>query len=251
MGYVFDFKDAMMYERWHREPERRSEAERECHLMIEMLQPARGETVLDIGCGTGIHFETLLERGVSPTGLDPSPYMLDCCFQRFGPRVELYRAHAEDLPFDDNSFNHAVLMTTLEFVDDPRQSIAEACRVAKDRVFVGALNRYAIKSIQRRVAGMFSESIFNKAQFFGVWELKRMVLSVAGPVPIAWRTINQFPAACSGLAQNLEYSPIVQRCPFGAFLGVVATLMPRFRTRPLALRYHAKKTSGIVAPNTS
>lgn len=251
MGYVFEFKDAMMYERWHREPERQSEAEREYHLMVEMLNPQRGETLLDIGCGTGVHFEALLARGVDPTGLDPSPYMLDLCFRRFGKRVDLYRAHAEDLPFDDNSFNHAILMTSLEFVDNPRQAIAEACRVAKDRVFIGVLNRYAIKSIQRRVAGIFSESIFNKAQFFGIWELKRTIQSVAGPVPIAWRTINQFPATCSGLTQNLEYSPLFQRCPFGTFLGMVVTLMPRFRTRPLALRYRAKNTSGIVAPNIS
>jgi len=251
MGYVFDFKESKMYERWHREPERIAESERECHLMIEMLQPEPGETMLDVGCGIGAHFKAILGRGINPTGLDPSPYMLDICFQHFGKRIDLYRGYAEDLPFDDNSFNHAILMTTLEFVDDPRQAVAEACRVAKDRVFIGVLNRYAIKSLQRRVAGIFSESIFNKAQFFGVWELKRMVQSVAGKVPIAWRTINQFPAACSGLAQNLEYSPIIQRCPFGTFLGMSATLIPRFRTRPLALRYHAKNSAGIVAPNTS
>lgn len=251
MGYVFDFKDAKMYERWHREPERKSESERECHLMIEMLRPAPGETLLDIGCGIGIHFEALLSRGIHPTGFDASPYMLDLCFQRFGNRIDLYRGHAEDLPFDDNSFNHAILMTTLEYADDPRQAVAEACRVAKDRVFIGVLNRYAIKSLQRRVAGIFSESIFNKAQFFGIWELKRTILSVAGTVPITWRTINQLPAVCGELAQNLEYSPIVQRCPFGTFLGMVATLIPRFRTRTLALRYGAKNTSRVVAPNTS
>jgi len=251
MGYVFDFKDAKMYERWHLEPERKSESERECCLMLEMLRPEPGETILDIGCGIGTHFNALIERGVNPTGLDPSPYMLDQCFAQYGKRIDLYRGHAEDLPFDDNSFNHALLMTTLEFVDDPRQAVAEACRVAKDRVFIGVLNRYAIKSLQRRVAGIFSESIFNRAQFFGIWELKRMVLSVAGAVPISWRTVNQFPSACSGFAQHLESSPIVQRCPFGTFVGMTATLIPRFRTRPLALRYRAKNSSGIVAPNTS
>jgi hypothetical protein len=31
----------------------------------------------------------------------------------------------------------------------------------------------------------------------------------------------------------------VQRCPFGTFAGMVITLVPRFRTRPLALRYQA------------
>ena len=71
-----------------------------------------------------------------------------------------------------------------------------------------------------------------------------MARAAAGPVPLAWRTVNQFPAACSPLARNIEQSRIVQRCPFGAFVGMVVTLVPRFRTRPLAIRYHTKQTTG-------
>jgi demethylmenaquinone methyltransferase/2-methoxy-6-polyprenyl-1,4-benzoquinol methylase len=46
---------------------------------IEMLAPQVGDTVLDIGCGTGLSFAPLLER-IGPTGrivgVDPSPDML-------------------------------------------------------------------------------------------------------------------------------------------------------------------------------
>jgi SAM-dependent methyltransferase len=167
--------------------------------------------------------------------------MLDLTLERLGNRAELYRGYAEDLPFGDNSFNYACFMTTLEFVDNPSKALAEACRVAKDKVFIGVLNRYAIKGIQRRVAGMFASSIFNRARFFGIWELKRIVRGVAGPVPLSWRTVNQFPAACGSLTQNFEQSKIVQRCPFGAFVGMAVVLIPRFRTRPLAMRYPAKQ----------
>jgi ubiquinone/menaquinone biosynthesis C-methylase UbiE len=41
------------------------------------------------------------------------------------------------LPFDDNSFNHACLFTSLEFVDDPKKALAEAFRVAKDGCLSG------------------------------------------------------------------------------------------------------------------
>ena len=61
----------------------------------------------------------------------------------------------------------------------------------KDRVFIGVLNRYALKGIQRRVKGIFSPTIFNHAQFFSVWELKQMIRRIMGQVPVAWRTVCQ------------------------------------------------------------
>jgi SAM-dependent methyltransferase len=241
MGHVFDFNDARTYQRWLNDPRRRFEAELECRLMLDMLSPSRGESALDIGCGIGSTLAMLSARGLNVTGIDPSPYMLDLTFEKLGRRVDLYRGFAEDLPFGDNSFNYTCFMTTLEFVDNPAKAVAEACRVAKDKLFIGVLNRYAIKGIQRRLVGMFASSIFNHARFFGVWELKRIVRTIVGPVPLSWRTVNQFPVAGSSLTQNFEQSKIVQRCPFGAFVGMAVILMPRFRTRPLAMRYSAKQ----------
>ena len=42
-------------------------------------------------------------------------------------------------------------MATLEFVEDPKKAIEEVSRVTKDRIFIGVLNRYAIKGIQIRI----------------------------------------------------------------------------------------------------
>ena len=100
--------------------------------------------------------------------------------KQFGHRVEFYRGVAEDLPFDDNSFNHASLVTTLEFVEDPVKAISEACRVAKDRIFLGVLNRYALKGIERRLRGIFHHTIYNRARFYSVWELKYMIREILG-----------------------------------------------------------------------
>lgn len=247
MGYVFEFKEARVFENLINEPRYRSEADRETSLMLSMLQPTREESALEIGCGTGDRLTPLLDMGVNVTGLDPSPYMLDISYKKLGQRVDLYRGYAEDLPFDDNSFNHAFFMTSLEFVENPQKAIDEACRVAKDRVFLGVLNRYAIKGVQRRVAGIFSETIFNHARFFGIWELRQMIRSTAGAVPLTWRTVNQFPIGCGSFSHNFEQSKFVQRCPFGAFVGMLVTLVPRFRTRPLAIRYQANQRSGMAA----
>jgi len=246
MGHVFNFNEAVAYDQWLRRPQTQAAFELEIQLMRDLLQPMRGETILDVGCGTGACLKAYLEMGLRVTGLDPSTYMLDIALDKIGNRASLYRGYAEDLPFDDNSFSYASLFTSLEFVADPKKSLEEAFRVAKDRVFIGVLNRYAIKGIQRRVKGIFTPTIFNHAQFFSVWELKQMIRSLIGNTPISWRTVCQLPTHSGKFVNHLEQNKIVQRCPFGAFAGIVVTLVPRFRTRPLTIRYQAKNPGGIA-----
>ncbi len=246
MGYVFNFTDAIAYEQWFEDPCNRVAAELEWRLMLEMLNPPVGNSLLGIGCGTGASLLRMFENGLQVTGLDPSPYMLDIAKKRLGNRVDLYRGVAEDLPFDDNSFNHSCLVTTLEFVENPGKAIEEACRVTKDSLFIGVLNRYAIKGIERRVKGIFSETIYNRAQFFSIWELKRTIKSIVGDVPISWRTVCLFPASTGKISDKIERSKLIQRCPFGAFAGIVVTLVPRFRTRPLPITYKTKHTTRTV-----
>jgi SAM-dependent methyltransferase len=246
MGYVFDFQDAVAYERWFENRRNRLTTELESRLMLDMLKPAPRESILDIGCGVGSSLQPLLDRDLSVTGIDPSPYMLDIVYKRFANRVELYRGYAEGLPFDDNSFNHASFFTSLEFVHDPQKALSEAFRVAKDRVFLGVLNRYALKGVQRRVVGVFTQTIYNRARFYSIWELKGMVRELLGEVPISWRTVCLFPRPEGPIMSSIERSTLVQRCPFGTFAGMVVTLVPRFRTRPLALRHRAKTTPGAL-----
>ena len=178
MGRIFDFQDAIAYEHWLKNPQNKFIYKLEIQLMRDLLKPMRRESILDIGCGTGACIQALVGMDLQVTGLDPSSYMLDIAIKKLGNRVDLYRGYAEDLPFDDNSFTYACLFTTLEFVADPRKALEEACRVAKDRVFIGVLNRYAIKGIQRRVKGMFSSTIHNHAQFFSVWEIKTILRQI-------------------------------------------------------------------------
>ena len=123
MGYVFDFNDAVAYQRWEKYSCNKAAAKLQSRLMTEMLKPIRGETLLDIGCGSGTSLAPFIDLGLQVTGLDASPYMLDATSCNFGNQVDLYRGFAEDLPFEDNSFNHASLVTCLEFVDDPAKAL--------------------------------------------------------------------------------------------------------------------------------
>lgn len=247
MDLVFDFNEANAYHRRLQKPRNKAALELENRLMLKMLAPYKGETLLDIGCGTGASLRPFLDMGLDVTGLDPSPYMLDIALDNLGSRVELYRGFANNLPFEDNAFNYACLNVTLEFLDDPHLALQEACRVAKDMVYIGFLNRFAVKNIQRRIFGVFTATIYNRAHFYSIWGIKAMVRALLGDVPIQWRTVCHLPAGKGNLYKQIEGSPLVQRCPTGAYAGLTAVMVPRFRTRPLAIKYGAKQRSGAVA----
>jgi ubiquinone/menaquinone biosynthesis C-methylase UbiE len=237
MGYVFDFKAAREYDNWYENPKNQFAADLEAQLLLRLLRPVRGERVLDIGCGTGRHLLMFLEMGLDITGVDASSYMLDIAREKLGHRAELHGGLAEDLPFEDNSFDIATLITTLEFVDDAQRTLQEACRVAKNRIFLGVLNRYAIKGIERKLRGMFSESIYNRARFFSVWQVKRHVRQILGKTPLRWGTVLHLPASFRKYSQHLERWPFIHGCPFGGFIGMVVILVPRYRTHNVPIQY--------------
>lgn len=246
MGYVFNFNDAASYDKWLQNSANRFAFSLETKLMLDLLQPKQGQTVLDIGCGTGEHLLKYLEMNLQVTGIDPSPYMLDIAADKLKNRADLHRGFAEDLPFDDNSFHYSSLITTLEFVEKPRKALEEAFRVTKDRVFIGVLNRYAIKGFQRRLKGIFTSTIFNRAQFFSIWELKRLIKIILGNVPISWATVCQFPFSSYRFVSMLERSRIIQKSPFGAFVGMVIIPVPCYKTTPLSISCSSKHSTGAI-----
>ena len=240
MGYIFNFKAAQQYDDWYLDPKNRFVADLEDQLIARLLEPVRGERILDVGCGTGRHLLGFLEMGLDVTGIDASPYMLDVARKKLGHRADLYKGFAEDLPFEDNSFDVATLITTLEFVDDAQKALEEACRVASNRIFLGVLNQYAIKGIERRIKGIFSKSIFNRASFFSLWELKQSVRELLGKVPIEWGTVPQLPASFMRYSRHFERWSLVQRFPIGTFIGMAVILIPRFKARGIPVGYVGK-----------
>ena len=240
MGYVFDFKDAVNYDKWFEGPSNRKAFELEDRLLLNLLKPVHGRKLLDVGCGTGARWFSLLKKGVDITGLDPSPYMLDIAREKIQHRADYHRSFGEELPFEDNAFHYVTLITVLEYVNDPEKVLAEACRVAKNKIFIGIYNPYAVKCLQLRVKSVFTDSIYKKARFFSIWQIKQMIKRVLGDVPFVWKTVGTFPSFIGSYACGLEDAQLMQMFPFGSFAGIVVNPVPRFMMTPLALRYKAK-----------
>jgi ubiquinone/menaquinone biosynthesis C-methylase UbiE len=80
---------------------------------------------VEIGIGTGIFAEPLEIH----YGIDPSEKMLEYARKR---GLEVQMGIAEELPYEAASFDFAVLITAICFVDNPQLAIKEAHRVLKN-----------------------------------------------------------------------------------------------------------------------
>jgi SAM-dependent methyltransferase len=85
----------------------------------QLLAGAQGR-VLEIGAGTGLNARHYPE-GVEVTFTEPDP--------RMARRVHMLQARAEELPFDDGSFDTVVSTLVLCSVDDLERSLREIRRV--------------------------------------------------------------------------------------------------------------------------
>jgi len=245
MGYIFDFNTAKAYEKWCEQPNCRSSLDRETRVMFELLNPMRGRRALDIGCGHGIGLKALHDAGLEVTGLDPSPYMLDIARMHLGHQADLHRGVAEDLPFDDNAFHYACIIKTLEFVDMPEKALEEAFRVTRERVFIGLVNRRALNPEPNRAKSL-PTAFCDHAHFLGLGKLKRMIRRLAGNVPVTFQTLWCPPGPPPRIADKLMLVPLVQQMPISMYTGIVVTLNPQWKTRPLNLTIPAKHRTNAI-----
>lgn len=92
--------------------------------------------VLEIGSGPGANARALLERyrSIDLTATDIDPVMVTAARKRLAPydhRVDVLKADATHLPFNDDSFDTAVSLLMLHHVTDWRDTLAEVARVLR------------------------------------------------------------------------------------------------------------------------
>ena len=105
----------------------------EAAALVDELLEVRGRDVLDVGCGEGWLVRHMRETGAaSVVGVDPLGVALERARAQDSAGRYL-EARAEALPFDDGSFDIAVLFNSLHHVAAERldEALVEATRVLR------------------------------------------------------------------------------------------------------------------------
>ena len=135
---------------------------------VRSFIPVRGSGV-EIGVGTGRFAASL----AIPIGVEPAPRMAKLARQR---RIEVLEGVAEALPFADGSFDFAVMVTVICFLDDVAQAFREACRILKQNgtFIIGFIDRES--ELGRHYSHKKEQSPFYRnATFYSVSELKKLL----------------------------------------------------------------------------
>lgn len=110
------------------------------------LQKPLGE-ILVIGCGDGTEAISFSQDAQIIRGIDPTLDNRDEWTKKTIPdNVKLQSGFAEELPFDDNSFDFIHFFHVIEHVNDPNLAISEAHRVLRKDgwMFIGCPNSWRL-----------------------------------------------------------------------------------------------------------
>lgn len=98
--------------------------------MVDSLELTPGDTVLDLAAGTGTSSAAIARAGARVVAADFSLGMMTEGRRRGAP-VPFVGADAQHLPFQDDSFDAAVISFGLRNVHYPRQGLSEMTRVVR------------------------------------------------------------------------------------------------------------------------
>ena len=143
---------------------------------IKSLNFAAGDRVLDVATGTGdIAFEIRKKYRTKIVGLDLSVNMLEIAKQKSKKYkiddISFIEGDAENLPFDDNTFDKLVISYGLRNLGNHSKGLSEFYRVLKPNGKIGILEflhpkstlvakifKFYFNKILPRVASLFSNS---------------------------------------------------------------------------------------------
>jgi ubiquinone/menaquinone biosynthesis C-methylase UbiE len=132
------------------------------------LKPERGEFILDAGCGTGVFSSDVLEADTKVLGLELSrPMLIRGMLRNGGKRFLPVQGDMRNLPFADASFDKAVSVTAIEFIEEAKAAVEEMFRVVKPGgiIVVATLNSLSPWAHRRGEAGKKGHPIFRHAIF--------------------------------------------------------------------------------------
>ncbi len=117
-----------------------------------------GDSLLDLGIGTGLSSFLFAEAGLNITGLDGSGKMLKECKEKgFAEEIKQYNIQDVPLPYSDNTFSHIVCCGVFHAFGNLLPITKEAYRILRP----GGIFAFTILSLITKDTGFNCESMPN------------------------------------------------------------------------------------------
>ncbi len=211
--------DARTYDQWYETSRGKWIGQCEATLVRKCLQPRTGETLLDVGCGTGFFTRTLASAfDGKVTGADINYDWVEFAHSR-DQRASYVVADARGLPYADSAFDLVMSITALCFIKNEITAIHEILRVTRRRFAIGFLNRHSLLYIQKGRHG-------GQGGYVGAnWHTVKESIKLFRCLPVQnlqAYTVIQIPSG-NRFSRLFEHGWL-SLLPFGAFILVVGDM---------------------------
>lgn len=214
--------------------------------LMELCHVGKDSYVLDVGCGVGATPCFIArEYGCRVVGVDIVPRMVERSRERaaregVADRVEFRTADAQDLPFEDATFDAVITESVTAFPEDKQKAVDEYVRVTKPGGYVG-LNESTWLKVPPppEVVAWVEQDIGTSARPLAAdaWEA---LLDKAGLKDIAVRT--------SAITVRDETRGILQRYGWGGMLRVLWRTLLLYARSPAYREFSRQVRSGGILP---
>ena len=202
-----------VYDAWYQTVRGSWIGQQEFSALLKLFSPVAGQTLLDIGSGSGNFSRRFSQLGLNVTGYDASSEMNE--YANANSRgINYIQGDALSLPFADNSVDYCSAITSLCFVSKPEQALAEMWRVSRKAVLLGLLNRNSLLYYMKRNSKGYQGARWDK--FNDVTQWSNHLKPAAN---INYRSAIWLPSG--GIFSRTIESIAPKQYPYAGFLAVV------------------------------
>ena len=166
----YDFNNAAdTYDNWYNTDFGKKIDFFEKRVFKKYLDKFSSKTILEIGSGTGHWSRVLSENGFFVLGVDIADKLIEIANSKNIPFTTFINSDVLSLPYNSETIENVVAVTSLEFVADKNKAFDEIYRVLKKDacLLIGAINAYGSLAYERENNSVFENcSPFTNASLY-------------------------------------------------------------------------------------